>query len=246
MSLRRPFVAPRSTKSTANKTMLEDSNGEMVSPKNIGNSNAVEGYDQTPISEWRVSDDEEDSIPISQLIVADKDKVRGHRKDNSEWGKRMEKEVGRIERRQQTTAETSSPHIIPFIAGILVLSYREAIEVGVNGEVMTWSDEERIPILFQRGHDNLGRGVAKHFQAVLHCGVVTEIIPRRRGFLYKITYEDGDQEDMDEDELIFAIQLRAKKDIGGDVQEDVQDEAEVLSEEGSVYDSEEDRKALTG
>ena len=75
---------------------------------------------------------------------------------------------------------------------------------------MTWSDEERIPILFERGHGNLGRGVAKHFETVLHCGVVTEIIPRRRWFLYKITYEDGDQEDMDEDELIFAIQLRNK------------------------------------
>ncbi len=75
MSLRRPFVAPRSTKSTASKTMLEDSNGEMINPKSIDNSNAQEEYNQTPISEWRVSDDEEDSVPISQLIVADKDKV---------------------------------------------------------------------------------------------------------------------------------------------------------------------------
>ena len=108
MSLRRPFVAPRSTKLTANKTMLEDSEGQMLSPKVIGNSNAVEGYDQTPISEWRVSDDEEDSVPISQLIVADKEKVRGHRKDNSEWGKRMERELGRIEKRQQKKSDTSA------------------------------------------------------------------------------------------------------------------------------------------
>jgi hypothetical protein len=27
---------------------------------------------QTPISEWRVSDDEEDLIPVSQLLVKDK------------------------------------------------------------------------------------------------------------------------------------------------------------------------------
>ena len=235
MSLRRPFVAPRSTKSTANKTMLQDSDGEMVSPKKIGNSNAVEGYDQTPISEWRVSDDEEDSVPISQLLVADKEKVRGHRKDNSEWGKRMEKELGRIEKRQQAPAKTIGTGID-----------EEAIENKVNEDILTGSDEESIPILFQKGHSNLGRACAKFFEAVLHHSKVTEVIPRRKGYFYKITYEDGDQEDMDEDELIFAIQLRAKKDIGGDVQEDVQDEAEVLSEEGSVYDSEEDRKALTG
>jgi hypothetical protein len=68
MSLHRPFVAPRSNKSTANKTMLENSDGEMSSPKKIGNNIAVERYDQSPISEWRVSDDEEDSVPISQVL----------------------------------------------------------------------------------------------------------------------------------------------------------------------------------
>ncbi len=73
----------------------------MTSPKNIGITDAQEGFNQTPISEWRVSDDEEDSVPISQLLVADKQKVRGHRKDNSEWGKRMERELGQIEKRQQ-------------------------------------------------------------------------------------------------------------------------------------------------
>jgi hypothetical protein len=52
---------------------------------------------------------------------------------------------------------------------------------------------------------------------------------------------------MDEDELLFAIQLRKKKQKGEDVTEDISNEAEFLcglSEEGSVYDSEEDRKAL--
>ena len=70
MSLRRPFVAPRSTKLTANKTMLEDNNGDMTSPKNVGIANTIGGYDQTPIEDWMVSDDEEDTVPISQLIVA--------------------------------------------------------------------------------------------------------------------------------------------------------------------------------
>ncbi len=204
----------------------------MLSPKVIGNSNAVEGYDQTPISEWRVSD-EEDSVPISQLLVADKEKVRGHRKDNSEWGKRMEKELGRIEKRQQVPAET-------IVTGI----DEEAIEVEVNEDILTGSDEKSIPILFQKGHLNLGRACAKFFEAVLHHGNVTEVIPRRKGYFYKITYEDGDQEDMDEAELIFAIQLQHKKDKG----DEVQDQTEVfsgVSEEGSEYDSEEARKKCT-
>ena len=84
MSLRRPFVPPRSTLKQGSKTLLEDDEGNLTSPKNIGITNAQEGYDQTPMSQWAVSDDEEDSVPISQLLVADKVKVTGHRKDNSE------------------------------------------------------------------------------------------------------------------------------------------------------------------
>jgi hypothetical protein len=146
----------------------------------LGITNAQEGYDQTPMSQWAVSDDEEDSVPISQLLVADKVKVTGHRKDNAES---------------------------------------------------------------ERGHGNLGRDVAKFFETVCYVGHVTEVIPRRKGFYYKITYEDGDQEDMDEDEFIHALQLKHKKDRG----EEISNDAEVLSglsEEGSVYDSEEDNKAL--
>ena len=163
-------MAPRSNKSTASKTMLENSDGEMISPNKIGNNNAVDGYDQSPICEWRVSDDEEDSVPISQLLGANKEKVRGHRKDNSEWGKRMEKELGQIERRQQAKEGGSNPTVIPYIRGIKVMSAREADEC---------EDEEGIPNLFQKGHSNLGKDCAKFFEAVLHYGTVTEVIPRR-------------------------------------------------------------------
>jgi hypothetical protein len=125
MSLRRPFVAPRSTKLTASKTMLEDNNGEMTSPKNVGIANTIGGYDQTPIEDWRVSDDEEDSVPISQLIVAQKEKVRGHRKTP-----RQNDSERKVE--SKTTADKSRPHVIPFNKGIKVLSYREALEVTEN------------------------------------------------------------------------------------------------------------------
>jgi hypothetical protein len=224
--------------------MLENSDGEMLSPNKTGNINAVDGYDQSPMCQWRVSDDEEDSVPISQLLGANKEKVRGHRKDNSAWGKRMEKELGQIERRQQAKDGGSNPTVIPYIRGIKVMSAREADECAEFGEVLRWSeDEEGIPNLFQKGHSNLGKECAKYFEAVLHYGTVTEVIPRRKGYYYKITYEDGDQEDMDEGELIFAIELKQNKKGW----EEVQNEAEVLSglsEEGSAYDSEEDNKAL--
>ena len=88
--------------------------------------------------------------------------------------------------------------------------------------------------------------MAKFFETVLHVGIVTEVIPRRKGFYYKVTYGDGDQEDMDEDELIYAMQLKEKKDAGEELtnEDDSNDVLSGLSEEGSEYDSEEDRKAL--
>jgi hypothetical protein len=54
-------------------------------------------------------------------------------------------------------------------------------------------------------------------KTVLFIGTVTEIIPRRKGFFYKITYEDGDQEDMDEAELQYGLELKHKKEAGEDI-----------------------------
>ncbi len=64
MSLRRPFVHPRSTrnKSVGNKTRKDKEVESTKSPTTTGVGNHEEGYDHTPISEWRVSDDEEDLI----------------------------------------------------------------------------------------------------------------------------------------------------------------------------------------
>ncbi len=199
-------MAPRSTRTKRLDSQVQsDKDEDVSSPRNIGIANVGEGYDQTPISEWRVSDDEEDLVPITKLIV------RGHRKDNSEWGKRMEKQLGQIEGRQQAKEGVSKPTVIPFIPGVKMMSEREADECAQFGEVLRWSeDEENIPELFVKGHGNLGKIVAKFFETVLHVGTVTEVIPRRKGFYYKVTYGDGDQEDMDEEELIHAMELEKK------------------------------------
>jgi hypothetical protein len=112
MSLRRPFVAPRSTRSKRLGSQTQsDKDGDLSSPIKTGVGNQEEGYDQTPISEWRVSDDEDDLVPISKLLVADKPQVRGHRKDNSEWDKRMKRQLGQIERRQQAKEGASTPNV---------------------------------------------------------------------------------------------------------------------------------------
>jgi hypothetical protein len=132
--------------------------GLATSPKKTGVANQEEEY-QTPISEWKVSDDEEDSVPISQLLAADKPQVGGHRKDNSEWGKRMERQLGQIEKKQQTKEGANKPHVIPFIPSIKLMSEREATEMAQNGEVWTWSSDEAkiLEIFVKEGHANLGK-----------------------------------------------------------------------------------------
>jgi hypothetical protein len=72
MSLRRPFVAPRLIRTKRLEIQSQsDKDGDVSSPIKTGVANQEEGYDQTPISEWRVSDDEDDLVPISTLLVAD-------------------------------------------------------------------------------------------------------------------------------------------------------------------------------
>jgi hypothetical protein len=248
MSLRRPFIAPRSTKTKkACSQTQSEKDKDVTSPMTTGIANEGEGYDQTPISEWRVSDDEEDLVPITQLLATDKQQVAVHRKDNSEWGKRMEKQLAQIERRQQAKERGSKPTIIPIIP-----CESEATDMSKNGEVLTLSefllseDKSEVENIFVKGHVNFGKKVAKFFGTVLYEGTVSEIIPRRRDFYYKVTYVDGDQEDMDEAELLYAMDLRKKKDNGQDISLEAEGEVELsgLSDDGSVYDSEEDKKAL--
>jgi hypothetical protein len=147
MSLRRPFVPPRSTRMKRLESKSQaDKDVDVSSPITTGVGNEEGGYDQTPMSQWAVSDDEQDNVPITQLLRADKLETRGHRKDNSEWGKRMERQLGQIERRQQANEGANIPHVIPFIPGIKPMSDREATECAQFGEVLRWSeDEEKIP-----------------------------------------------------------------------------------------------------
>jgi hypothetical protein len=210
MSLRRPFVAPRSTRANRQVSQAKQDMSE-ISPLTTGKGNEEEGYNQTPMSEWRVSDDEEELIPVSQLLVKDKVIVN------------------------------------PYPKGIKLMSEREANECARHGEVLRWStddEEDKEPEMEKTMKKTRSKIVAKFFESVLFIGTVTEVIPRRRDFFYKVTYEDGDQEDMDEAELLYALELKHKKDRGEDLVQESECEKDLngLSEEGSEYDSEEDKQ----
>jgi hypothetical protein len=56
------------------------------------------------------------------IDVADKPTQKGHRKDNSEWGKRMERQMGQIEKRQTAKGGAGKVSVIPFIPCIKLMS----------------------------------------------------------------------------------------------------------------------------
>jgi hypothetical protein len=63
----------------------------------------------------------------------------GHRKDNAEWGKRMEKELGQIEKRQGSEPKKVTPLKVPL--HLRMMSEREADEMSRHGEVQRWSSD---------------------------------------------------------------------------------------------------------
>jgi hypothetical protein len=183
--------ARRATVVVVRQSVLTEEEPNSPPPKDVANHGVIDWT--TPISEWAVSEDEDDSVPISQLIGKDKAK-----------------------------------------------------EVQALGNVTELYVDAELPPLFQIGHSNLDKNVAKFFDKVLHFGTVTEIIPRRKGFHYGITYNDGDKEDMDDDELQYALELNHKNDVGDECVDEAAVHSDIngLNEEGSVYDSEEDRREL--
>ena len=88
MALRRPFVPPRSTRTQRHGRQSQQDKSEL-SPMKTSICNKEEGYNQTPISECRVSDNVEDLLPLSEFLLEDKE--QGLSKDKSKRGKRREK-----------------------------------------------------------------------------------------------------------------------------------------------------------
>jgi hypothetical protein len=153
MSLRRPFKLPRS-KETVRQTKAR----EVEIDRNVGRQTAA--------------------------VV--------HRKDNSEWGKRMEKQLAEIERRQQAkeggisdnppAVSEDEEDSVP-ISQLLgkdkdeddsvpisqLLGKDKAKEVPALASVteLYVDTDVELPPLFQKGHSNLDKTVAKFFDKVL-------------------------------------------------------------------------------
>jgi hypothetical protein len=87
---------------------------------------------------------QQDVVDVSETDTQEKEtpvRVVGHRKDNSEWGKRMEKTLAEIETRQERQTETETIIENPYPNGTYIMSEREATETAMFGEVLRWSSE---------------------------------------------------------------------------------------------------------
>ena len=169
----------------------------------------------------------------------------GHRKDNAEWGKRMERELGQIEKRQEleqnnVTTQKGPRHVTTKI-------HKQADELARQGEVEKGgsdSEGDELPIskTLQTEADSLnstnnsvqhveavGIKVAKDFGSLgVYFGTVLSVeydsddedraIP-----FYCVKYTDGDREDLNESEFGFARELCIQMEL--DAEDAVEDEA---------------------
>jgi hypothetical protein len=134
----------------------------------------------------------------------------GHRKDNSEWGKRMEKELAQIDKRKEKKQKEAA------IPKTKLLSEREADEMARNGDVTTWSSDSEgdtvaIKDTIQKKtnttpevgqHKDVGMKIARDFgkkgvflgEVVLAVECDSEDIAKNED-IYVVEYTDGDRED---------------------------------------------------
>ena len=161
---------------------------------------------------WSSSDSEGETQLVSTV----------HRKDNSEWGKRMEKELAAIEKRALEKTQ---------------LGNSEGSKETESGQD---SDDER-PIVQTLNKDqpkfgllSIGTEVMKQFESGLFIGTVKGYFKKED--LYKIEYSDGDIEDYDKAEYIYAYQLALEHgDHDPEILADIRDKDQWSSEEESAY-----------
>jgi hypothetical protein len=155
---------------------------------------------------------------------------RRHRKDNSEWGKRMEKELGQIEKRSEVAVQkTARRHIH-------LDSDRETDEIRNPGDVITYVSESPVDITTtivvetavandkeealdtatvtsHIHNDAVGKQIAKDFgKQGIFFGEVQSVEydsddAEHMAPFYVVVYTDGDKEDFNEQELAYGCEL---------------------------------------
>ncbi len=155
---------------------------------------------------------------------------RRHRKDNSEWGKRMEKELAQIDKRTEAALKQTAT------SKTKLLSEREADEMAKTGDVNTWSSDsdadvqkaidfstgetkdkdqecDRDNVTSNKHKDAVGKKIAKDFgKQGIFSGEVQSVeydsddAAQEAPFLV-VEYTDGDKEDFNEKELEYGCEL---------------------------------------
>ena len=145
-----------------------------------------------------------------------------HRKDNSEWGKRMGKELGAIEKR---AAEKSN------LGNSEDSKEREFEQDSDDDRPITQTllrDQPKFGLL------SIGTEVMKQFETGLFLGTVKGYFKKED--LYKIEYSDGDVEDFNKEEYIRAYQLGLEHgDHDPETLGDLREKDQWSSEEESAY-----------
>jgi hypothetical protein len=169
----------------------------------------------------------------------------GHRKDNAEWGKRMERELGQIEKRRELEQNKVTTQKVP--RHVKTTSDKQADEMSRQEELERGgsdSEGDELPIAktLQTEPDSListnnsvqhleavGTKVAKefgslgvYFGSVLSKEYDSDDDDRAKPF-YCVKYTDGDTEDLNESEFGFARELCIQMEL--DAEDDVEDEA---------------------
>jgi hypothetical protein len=144
----------------------------------------------------------------------------GHRKDNAEWEKRMERELGQIEKRQKSveTRQDSSVDDLPIVNQIetktrrkgkgikKMMSERESVEMAKFVEVLRWStdsDSDAVPIT-----DTISTKTNQE-ESVPHKDVGMKIardFGNKGVFLGQVVAVEYDSEDVDKTEDIFVVE----------------------------------------
>jgi len=147
----------------------------------------------------------------------------GHRKDNAEWGKRMERQLAQIEKKQARVETTSDEDDVP-IASIIAKTSETTAQ---TSKTTTHNEDKHLEAVGQRIAKDFGKqGV--FFGSVIGVEYDSDDNAKEKPF-YVVQYTDGDKEDLNEEEYGFAHELCVQMDL--DATDDIDDESATDEEE---------------
>jgi hypothetical protein len=131
----------------------------------------------------------------------------GHRKDNAEWGKRMERQLAQIEKKQASVETNNDEDDVPI-----------ASTLAHTSETITQTSKTTRPNE-DKHVEAVGQKIAKDFgkQGVFFGSVIgveydSDDNGKEKPF-YVVQYTDGDKEDLNEEEYGFAHELCVQMDL---------------------------------